>query len=172
MAQSGRTGRFLYGIFGTTCVIKAVGNINYHIGGSFDTFVTRVLADNSIEDFLIDLTEAEYIDSTNLGLLARIQVFSADRLARRPTVISTNDTINGILANLGFDRLFTILDASSAAAGNLTELPSVPTGDAALGDVILSAHRYLMNTNDRNAIVFREIVELLEKDVRKRHKPN
>ncbi|MBD3390804.1 MAG: STAS domain-containing protein [Chitinivibrionales bacterium] len=168
MTARSAQGHFLYGILGTTCIIKAVGNINYRIGGSFDRFISKLFADNAIEDFLIDLTEAEYIDSTNLGLLARIQVFSVERLSRRPTVISTNPAINGILRNLGFDRLFTIVDTATIQAGNLHELPAAGQDEAEMRKTLLSAHRYLASTSKENAIAFREVVELLERDARGR----
>jgi anti-anti-sigma factor len=166
MRRPTRTGKFLYGILGGTCVIKPVGSISYRIGGSFDSFITRALADNTIEDFVIDLTETEYIDSTNLGLLARIQAYSVDKLAKRPTVISPNETVKAILANLGFDRLFTIVDRAGMPAPEFRDATVGGEDAEALGDVLLSAHKYLMKTNAKNAVAFREIVELLEKDVR------
>jgi anti-anti-sigma factor len=163
--RSTKTGKFLYGILGGTCVIKPVGNVSYRIGGSFDRFISRVLADNTIEDFVIDLTETEYIDSTNLGLLARIQACSVDKFGKQPTVISPNDTIRTILTNLGFDRLFTIVDEADTPPPSFRETPESHEDAKALAEVLLSAHRYLMNTNAKNAVTFREIVGQLEKDV-------
>jgi anti-anti-sigma factor len=142
------------------------------MGGSFDTFITKVMADNIIEDFVIDLTDAEYIDSTNLGLLARIQVFSVGKLAKRPTLISSNDTINSILQNLGFDRLFTIIPAPLMPSNTMEELPIKISNDQPIQNVLLSAHRYLSDTNMKNGIVFKEIVDLLEKDIDKKHNAN
>jgi len=169
MSQSADTGKFLYGIFGSTCVIKAVGKITYHLGGSFDQFISRVISDNVINDFVIDLTETEYIDSTNLGLLARIQVFSSTMLLKRPTLISSSDAINTILQNIGFDRLFTICAVAPQLPDAMQELsPSINTSRP-LEEVLLTAHQYLRDTNMKNALVFKDVVELIEKDVHKKH---
>jgi anti-anti-sigma factor len=168
MSQNPESGKFLYGIFENTCFIKGVGNLSYRIGTAFDAFIGTVLEDNAIQDFLIDLKEADYIDSTNLGLLARIQNFSANKLFKPPVILSTKEEINRILQNVGFDRLFIIIDSASAPL-NLRELPPHAADSVAMEEMLLSAHKYLMNTNEKNAIAFHDVVDLLEKDM---HKPN
>jgi anti-anti-sigma factor len=164
-------GKFLYGRLGPLCIIKPVGTINYRISNSFSSFIDKILTDTTISGFIIDLTATDYIDSTNLGLLARIREFSVTNFFSQPVMISTKAPINEILAGLGFDRMFSLVDsAPQAPSAELGVVPQTEATSEGLGAVMLTAHRYLMATNDHNAEMFRDIVSLLESDLRARQK--
>ncbi|MFP4417623.1 MAG: STAS domain-containing protein [Fibrobacterota bacterium] len=161
-----KEGKFLFTIFEKICVIKPVGNINYTISQEFDTFLRQVFTDSSIHSFIIDMRETEYIDSTNLGLLARIQEHSLSRLHTRVTIISTNPFITEILTNLGFDRIFDMITEAPSINDCMHEVPHEECCREKVAPIMLKAHRYLMSINEKNRQMFRNVVNYLEEESR------
>lgn len=159
--------------------IRMVGNLKYTGSSGFDIFLDRFLQ-REYQDVVIDLTEASFLDSTNLGLIARIAE-RARKLGRGPvTIISPNDDVNRILESVRFDRIFRIIDspqnprtsrtppasgeAPTMQAGREEELAS-STGDRSEKDqlkMILRAHRTLIDLDEENRAEFQDVVDLLE----------
>jgi anti-anti-sigma factor len=106
-------GNVLYANHDGLVVFKFVGEIRYTMGDSYrvsaslDAFLDDLFESKDFENILIDLTETDSIDSTNLGLLAKIAQFTERHYGRKPTIISTNEDINAILDSVGFDQVFT-----------------------------------------------------------------
>ncbi len=159
-----KEGKFLFTIFENACVIKPVGNINYTISQDFDTFLRQVFTNESVKSFLIDLRETEYIDSTNLGLLARIQEFSNSRLHSKATIISTNPMITDILTNLGFNRIFELITQAPSMDNCMNEVPHEDCRREKIAPIMLRAHRYLMSICEENKIAFQNVVQYLEEE--------
>lgn len=103
-------GSFLFAEKDSSYFIRLVGDIKYTVCSGFDKFIDDIFNEANPVDVLIDLTEASYIDSTNLGLLAKIAKLMDARHKRKVTIISTNDDINTILVSVGFDEVFDIID--------------------------------------------------------------
>ncbi len=61
-----KEGRILCAKEGSTYVLKYIGDIRYTICAPLSDFVTKLCSSDDFDDILIDLTEAESIDSTNL----------------------------------------------------------------------------------------------------------
>jgi anti-anti-sigma regulatory factor len=74
-------------------------------------FAEGVLDGGEVKGWMFDLTEAELLDSTNLGLLARI----AERVHRsggaRCVIVSTREDINCVLQSMAFDEVFELVTA-------------------------------------------------------------
>jgi anti-anti-sigma factor len=165
------TGNVFYAKHEDLLVLKFVGEIRYTMGDSYrisaslDSFLDKLFRDQDFKNVLIDLTETESIDSTNLGLLARIARYSLDTLDSRPTIISTNEDINAILDSVGFDRIFTIIHDPEHPEVELQQMPEVEEPDRELAQMLLEAHKNLTALNERNRDMFKNVVELLERRV-------
>jgi hypothetical protein len=59
---------------------------------------------------VIDLTETRSIDSTTLGLLAKLSILSRQKVGLLPTVVTTHEDITRLLQSMGFDQVFNIVD--------------------------------------------------------------
>jgi anti-anti-sigma factor len=164
MGKTTEKGKYFYGISGNTCIIKASGTLTFHISAAFDAFITRIFSDNTIENIFVDLRSAEYIDSTNLGLLARIQSVFLKKSGNTPSIISNNETVNSILQSHGFDRLFKISDFPGYPDCATQEIPDTMTKNMTTENTLLSAHKYLANSNPENSRAFSNIVRLMEND--------
>ncbi|MGB5179284.1 MAG: STAS domain-containing protein, partial [Gammaproteobacteria bacterium] len=53
-------------------VLRFIGDIRYPLSPSIDRYLEQIFAGPKPAGFVIDLTETDSIDSTNLGLLARL----------------------------------------------------------------------------------------------------
>jgi anti-anti-sigma factor len=160
-----KEGKFLYARWNNTCVIKPIGKVTYLISPALDAFLQKAFTDSSISSFLIDLTETTYIDSTNLGLFARVRDFSSRQFNEKPTLISTNEMVNDALLSLGFDRIFNVVrDITSHGTGNLEEVPEASSDTQKLEAVMLKAHRYLAELRPENREMFRDVITFLQRD--------
>jgi anti-anti-sigma factor len=151
-------------------VLRYFGRIDYTVAPAIDQFVQSLFQDGGVRPFLFDLREAQLVDSTNLGLFARI----ADRVRRaeggKSVIVSSQDDINDVLASMGFGEIFDLR----------RELPYTPRGeceDLVTGDppshgellrTMLDAHRTLVSLNERDRQRFQDVVSMLEAEMRSR----
>lgn len=163
------SGRILYAVHDGTYVIKFAGDVRVPLCASLEGFLDRMFSDGSLQAVLIDLTETVAIDSTALGLIAKIAVVLRQRMDKKPVILSTNPDVNRILGSMGFDRVFLILEKAPAPEGSLDELPFSEPSQQELTRHVIEAHRVLMSLNDRNKATFRDLVAALECEQKEQH---
>lgn len=156
------SGRILYAVHDGTYVIKFAGDVRVPLCASLEGFLDRMFSDPALQAVLIDLTDTVAIDSTALGLIAKIAVFLKQRMQKKPVILSTNPDVNRILASMGFDRVFLILEKAPANEGSLDELPVSEPSQQELTRHVIEAHRVLMGLNEKNKATFRDLVAALE----------
>ena len=149
-------------------VLKLVGRITYAGSAGFEAFLDRILADGDFNDVVIDLTETTYIDSTNLGLLARVGAFTIERRQRKTTLLSTNPDVNQVLTSMAFDRVFLLVDHPEECVGPFELIPNGPDSEWRMACRMVEAHRTLMQLSAENRIRFQSVVDVLEAGLRKR----
>ena len=149
-------------------VLKFVGDVRVALSPTLSEFVKDLGKFHKLHSVIIDLTEADAIDSTSLGLMAKISLKSQEALHCLPTIISCKEDINRILVSMGFDNVFVIVNDTSGAIGPLGELPTQLVSEEALREQVLEAHRILMSLNRQNEDTFRDLVQALETEHRMR----
>lgn len=151
---------------GGTWFLELGGELRHTLGPALNALFDRVFADPGFEHMAIDLSAAESIDSTCLGVLARIgnQAVQANRT--QPTIISNNNDISELLLALCFDRLFNMVNADGVIAENLQAVPVPDTDEGTLLTLVLEAHRRLCDIDQRNSNVFCDVVSLLENEAK------
>jgi len=145
-------------------VLKFVGDVRVSLGPTISEFVNELGQRKDIHSIIIDLTETEGIDSTTLGLMAKISLKSQETFQTLPTIVSSNEDITRILFSMGFDNVFVIVNEASDEVGPLGELPTQLVSEEALREQVLEAHRVLMSLNSENKERFRDLVEALENE--------
>ena len=157
-------GKIYYTVIDNICVIKMVGRIAYKISPNFDRFIEKIKNNSTVNNFVVDLREAAHIDSTNLGLLAKLNRYSRTKSARPPTVISTKDNINHLLLNIGFAAFFDIIDSMDDIQSTFNKLPHLKNAGEKITKVMLEAHRELAEMNETNHELFKDVIKYLEGD--------
>ena len=155
-------GRILVGDHGGVYVLKFLGDVRVNLCATVDGFLRDLLRSDDLASVLVDLTETEGIDSTSLGLLARLSIETRRRIGTVPTIVSTNPDITRVLSTMGFDDVFVIVEQPLEEVGQLGELPTVEADEEDVRQRVLDAHRALMELNDENRASFRDLVTALE----------
>jgi anti-anti-sigma regulatory factor len=143
-------------------VLKFVGDVRVTLGPTIDTFLTTLLKTEDFRSVIIDLSETKGIDSTSLGFLAKISIGAKDSFGIIPTIISTNDDITRVLLSMGFDQVFLIIKEPIESSVTMGEVPVKDMSEEDLRKKVLEAHEVLMQLNDENRDMFRDLVVALQ----------
>lgn len=153
-----------------TYVLKLRGDVRVPICTSLEKFIEdHLLNDKRLRAVMIDLTETDSIDSTALGLLAKIAVALRELNLGKPIILCLSSDINRILASMGFDEVFRILQTTAALRDRLDELPDEVLSEAEVTQCVIDAHRTLMGLSESNQQTFRSLVDALESEKRHQH---
>jgi anti-anti-sigma factor len=141
------------------------GELRHTLGPALNALLDRALAGPDDTRFVLDLSAAESIDSTCLGILARIASWTRERGAPRAILISHNPDITETLEAVCFDRLFEMRGGVAAEPTELSELEPRTADVAQLSTLLLEAHRRLCAIDEKNERVFRDVVAALEQEI-------
>jgi anti-anti-sigma factor len=163
--------RAFFGQVDSTTVLKLTGQIRYIAARELKSFIDQALARPDLDTFILDLREVELIDSTGMGMLARLGRFTLERHGRRAVLVCPVKDVVTSLRSACFDTLFLMEDHwPLEQEPQLEEVPlgeSLGAADRSAGYLILDAHRDLAAMSDINARVFGGVVAALEQDLRK-----
>lgn len=157
-----RPGQILVADHKGVYVIKMIGDVRLTLCISFDQFIDSMFSADNFSAVLFDLSEAEAIDSTTLGLMAKISLQGQDRHNIIPVILSTNPSINRILQTMGFQDIFTIVSELKTPVSPARELTAEVNDEREVKEKVLEAHKILMGLNKENSATFRNLVKMLE----------
>lgn len=143
-------------------ILKFVGDVRLTLCSTLDHFLESMLDSDDFKTVIIDLTDTEGIDSTSLGLLAKISVKMKQHHQLRPTIVSTNDDISRILLSMGFDKVFILIREAVQDSDELKELAVLQESEDQVKQRVVDAHRVLMGLNEKNQETFKDLVRSLE----------
>jgi anti-anti-sigma factor len=157
---------YLFTRYDSILFFKFTGELKYTHSVGFDYFLEQLMEKNDFDHAVFDLTEAEYIDSTNLGLMAKLAVFMKKQDKPVPTIISTNDNINQILESVNFGSFFKIIREPETSFSPEDEIPKMEGDRKTSTKMIIDAHKNLIRLSKENEETFQDIVSLLEEEAR------
>lgn len=143
-------------------VLKFVGEVRLTLCSTIEKHLEAVLERDDVTDTLVDLTETDNIDSTSLGLIAKLAIKATEKGMPQPTLVSTNTDITRILYSMGFDRVFVLLEELPTSLNDLKQVPFVQESEDEVRERILDAHKVLIDLNESNRGAFKDLVAALE----------
>jgi anti-anti-sigma factor len=155
-------GSIFYTMLDGHYVIKFVGEVRLTLCSALDQHLETILSQHQCEHLLVDLTDAEFLDSTTLGLIAKIAIRAKERNLAPPVLVSTHEDVTRMLMSMGFDRIFVILDSLPETVMELREIPMVQESLDATQERIINAHKVLMSLNQANHDAFSSLISALE----------
>lgn len=159
-------GKILYAVHEGTWVLRLRGDVRATWCAAFDELVERLLADDALRAVVVDLRETTNIDSTMLGLLARLALRVREKLADPPLLLAPGEDVRRLIDSMCLEKVFRIGQAAPEAACECAELPLVDKPASDLCRQVADAHRVLMDIDERNRAVFRDVVASLEGEQR------
>ena len=157
-------GKVMHASHNDVHVLRFIGDIRYTLSPSIDRFLEEIFASSKPAGFVIDLTETDSIDSTNLGLLTRLATRMQRLDAKRTTIVSNRADINSVLNSMALDEVFDIVEDTCLETDATQEVPQEDADRETLAHTLIEAHRALMVLNERNREMFRDVVASLEKN--------
>jgi anti-anti-sigma factor len=154
-------GKILFAEHEGAFIIKLVGDVRLTLCTSFDEFLERMFGHPKFLSVVVDLNDAEGIDSTTLGLLAKLAIQAQKRFNFRPVLLCCREDILRIISSMGFDEIFEVQQGSSQI-GQASELPVQQEPEDAMRQRIICAHRVLMELRAENRLRFQELIKALE----------
>lgn len=160
-----QSGKILVAQHEGTFVIKFVGDVRLTLCTTIDEFFGKMFSTPGFLGVVIDLSEAEGIDSTSLGLLAKLAIHAKKQYQLTPIIICPNPNITRLLNSMGFDQVFDIRQSNETLVDtgrNLGELPLLNADLSCIKEKIIEAHRILIDMNEHNRNEFSDLVATLE----------
>jgi anti-anti-sigma factor len=138
---------------------------SFGLSKALSAHIDRVFRNPDFGTCVIDLREVTSIDSTNLGLLARIASEMMRMELDQPLLVCPPSDVLTTIEGVGFDTIFTITD-NHPSGGTATDPIEPETGDeGSLRAVLLDSHRQLVGLNEANAARFGHIVDAIALDI-------
>lgn len=157
------TGKIQFAEQSGTFILKFVGEVRLTLCSALDATIERIFTSLNFSAIVIDLTETRSIDSTTLGLLAKLSILSRQKIGLLPTVVTTHDDITRLLQSMGFDQVFNIVESPLPCSECLADLPSQDQSEDVVKAKVLEAHQILMSLNESNREAFHDLVSALER---------
>lgn len=155
-------GKILGGAHGGVYALKFIGDVRVTLCSTVDAFLDEMFDDSEFRSVLVDLTETQGIDSTSLGLLAKLSIRAHDRLGLMPTIVSTRVDITRLLIAMGLDEVFKIVTEPLEHKEQLGELEPAGASEEDMRQRVIDAHQTLMSLNESNREAFKDLVSTLE----------
>lgn len=142
--------------------MRLEGDVRLTLCARVEAFLDSVFT-HPFKSIIVDLNGAEGVDSTTLGLLAKLAIRSRGELGIQPTLFSSKPDLTRVVRSMGLDRVFTIVESpSDADLASAAELPDVDADDELIRQQIIEAHETLMRIDARNVSAFKDLVQALQ----------
>ena len=145
-------------------VLRYFGTVNYTLAPGLQRFLQQLIHDGRVSGLVFDLTAAESLDSTNLGLMARVNEEVHDLGAANSVIISNNEEIDVVLRSMGFDQSFDLIPAAPVPDAPPEPVAAEPPSATELHHTMLNAHRALCRLSEAGRLEFEPVVACLERD--------
>ena len=157
-------GKILVGESGGNYLIKMTGDVRMTLCTSLNQYISTIFTEPNVKGVLVDLREVEGLDSTTLGLLAKLALSSKRMYDLVPQLFCSNKGVLKTLEVMELDEYFKIISTNGPGETPLQELPCSPDEERARQDV-LEAHKLLIEINPQCEAEFIDLIRYLEDQV-------
>lgn len=161
----------LYGVSRGLCCFCLIGELRHTEVDGLDALIEQRLVDDlaAAGGVIIDLREADFMDSTCIGLLAGIARKSLGQGLPKPSVLVADPEIRQLLLSLRLEQVFTLVDsATDVASVGLSSVAGQASQSSRHAETVLRAHEALAELGKDNRQQFQSVIDLLREDLAKR----
>lgn len=157
------TGHIEYAGLNGTHVFKIIGEVRATSCISFDHLLDKIEQQENVQGALVDLTKTTFIDSTVLGILAKLGIKLKQVHGIQAVMLTTNPDITTLANSMGLGQVFVMINCPSETCCTQV-LPDEHADHAEMLHTVLEAHRNLMRLNKSNHNMFQPLVKQLEQE--------
>lgn len=141
-------------------LLRLEGDVRLVMCTALEEYFERVFNDQDFLSVWVDVTGATGLDSTTLGMLAKLAIKTHEKFGFRPTIFSANPGIDRLLQTMGFAQLFDV--RNEACEGYTHDIPAHPSTESEIRERVIEAHKTLMAMSEANRDAFQDLVRTLE----------
>ena len=145
-------------------VLKLIGEVRLSHSPSISSYLSRIRKLKDFRGMLVDLSETTSIDSTALGLIAKLAICCRETFNHTLSIVSPREDIRRLLLSMSMHEVSLISSEPLKASTALEELPREVASEEVLLKQVLEAHEILMSLDAENESRFKDLVEDLEKE--------
>ena len=142
--------------------IKLNGDVRMVLCTSLANYIDSIFQRGDATEVLVDMLDATGVDSTTLGLLAKLAIYCNRQFNLRPKLFCNNDGINHTLRVMSLDDVFDLYEGPAGKGGQWLELPCDDSDEESCRLRVLEAHRLLIELNPDNRDDFIDLIRSLE----------
>lgn len=143
-------------------LLRLEGDVRLTMCTALDEYCERIFNDPQFASVAVDVTFATGLDSTVLGMLAKLAISTKARFGFKPALYSTNAGIDRLLSAMGFAQLFELYPHVNKEPVAVDPLPLALATEDEVREKVIEAHRTLMSMSAENQAAFEELVRTLE----------
>ena len=110
----------------------------------------------------VDLCDAEGVDSTTLGMLAKLALTVKEKFGFQPAIYSCDPGILRLLKSMAFQQLYDIREELCNEQEDIAQIPAVNGSEEEVKSKVIEAHKVLMGISDENKERFKDLMTALE----------
>lgn len=156
-------GRILAASHNGAYVIRFEGDVRLTLCTTIDDYFQKMFDDPAFASVWVDLCSAEGLDSTTLGLLAKLALTVQERFGFQPAIYSCDPGINRLIKSMGFQRLFDLREEVCGNPEEAVAIPAVEGSESEVKDKVIEAHKVLMELSSENRARFKDLLTALER---------
>jgi anti-anti-sigma factor len=159
--------RYLAALDGSLCSLKLTGRLTCHICAAFDSFCSELIGGSAVDTIVLDLLSAQYLDSTNIGLIAGLAEYQLRKTGKKMDVLIESGDLSTVLRSMGLEELMN-LGAKRAfdPPPVYREIQERPEAARTLQSMMYASHKTLSDLNEKNRKSFSSLLDLLGKETR------
>ncbi|OAL80141.1 anti-anti-sigma factor [Acinetobacter sp. SFB] len=158
------TGHVEYASLNGTHIFKLIGEVRAQSCISLDKLLSKIEQQSNVVGAIVDLTQTTFIDSTVLGILAKLGLKLKQIHQIQAVMLSTNPDITTLANSMGLGQVFVILNYCGDPKLCTRELIEGHITHNAMLTTVLDAHKTLMKLNENNQNMFEPLVKQLQKE--------
>lgn len=155
-------GRILVAEHDGIYLLKLDGDVRLTLCSSISQYLEKIFSDRIPKEVYVDLLDAECVDSTTLGLLARLAIHTQREFAFKTRLLCVSRNILRVFEAMDIDGLFEILGAASLPALTPSEVPQGELDEEEIRHQVLEAHKLLVKLNPALMGEFYNLITSLE----------
>ena len=142
-------------------VLKLQGDVRLVMCTALDEYFENMFSEPDFLSVWVDVTEATGLDSTTLGMLAKLAISTKAKFGFKPAIFSSDPSIDRLLQAMGFSQLFEVR-SDRCDMECCRDLPARNASEDEVRLKVIEAHRTLMGLNEANHEAFQNLVMTLE----------